>query len=360
MGDINYYIGDALKREPNAVRPVFTVCYGDMPKEQPAWHDTALHLTMSSPSYEANHTETWWAPSSTASSHGTLKNGALRFIDLGNELIIFGKLATLADLERETFASFDAIFKLLSKTGHNRLLRSWNFIPQINIVPSGGIENYQAFCAGRSRAFETNQVLDVEMPAATGIGTQSNQVLGYMIATKRRDFSHVENSLQTPAHKYPKKYGPRSPSFARATVLNKFDLTPPRQTVFFLSGTASIRASETIGTNDVEAQVDVLMENIHHLLKTTQEQGTYNYGPLTLDDFNHFKVYVRHASDIKTVEAALTKKWKIDFNRLHFMNVDICRSDLLVEIEGCVNSCDTTALLHKGPEGRTSPFPGQT
>ncbi len=57
------------------------------------------------------------------------------------------------------------------------------------------------------------------MPAATGIGT-SGEGVGFYFLTCRdgeRAVKHVENS---PAYRYPLQYGPKSPSFARGTLLS--------------------------------------------------------------------------------------------------------------------------------------------
>jgi len=61
---------------------------------------------------------------------------------------------------------------------------------------------------------------------------------------------------------------------------------------------------------------------------------------LDLASFDHFKVYFRHVEDYECIRKILTQDWQIAAEKLHFMNVDICRSDLLVELEGCINGSD--------------------
>lgn len=53
-------------------------------------------------------------------------------------------------------------------------------------------------------------------------------------------------------------------------------------------------------------------------------------------DIDHFKVYFRKHEDKEEIEHLLINKWGIHPSKLFFMNVDICRSNLLVEIESVV------------------------
>ena len=58
---------------------------------------------------------------------------------------------------------------------------------------------------------------------------------------------------------------------------------------------------------------------------------------MELADFEHFKVYFRRMKDYQIIKDLLVDTWRIAPEKLFFMNVDICRSDLLVEVEGCIN-----------------------
>lgn len=219
-------------------------------------------------------------------------------------------------------------------------MRSWNFIPQINHCPEGALEVYQGFCKGRALAFDACGFDVFQLPAATGIGSYSSTVSGYLVASKRADYLHVENPLQSPAYKYPAKYGPKSPSFARGTLRKTSAQDSGFGTRFFLSGTASIRGAETMWPDDIGRQVNTTMENIRFLINQENPQLAQQGAVLDLADFDHFKVYFRHAKDHAYIRQILVEDWQIAAEKLHFMNVDICRSDLLVELEGCINGPD--------------------
>jgi chorismatase len=133
-----------------------------------------------------------------------------------------------------------------------------------------------------------------------------------------------------PAYRYPRTYGPKSPSFARATHVLNSDAQ-----ALFVSGTASILGHETVHTGDIVKQCEVTLSNIAHLisLENLRLQGhAQGYG---LHDMTQVKAYVRHASDLPIVKQACDAAFRPSVN-IEFMIADICRSDLLVEIEGIV------------------------
>lgn len=88
---------------------------------------------------------------------------------------------------------------------------------------------------------------------------------------------------------------------------------------------------------DVRRQLNTLMENIRYLISDENPQLAQQGPAMNLAEFDHFKVYFRHAKDYDIIRRLLLEDWQIPAEKLHFMNVDICRSDLLVELEGCIN-----------------------
>jgi hypothetical protein len=339
-GSINYYLGGPIVPEVQPKKPIFQVHYTDQTNAHETISDGLLRINMSTTDHPVDFTENWWAETAQEAEIGLLCDGLMRFTDLGSDIIVYGTIGTLGALEADVYRSYCEIFQLFSSRGYTRLLRSWNFIPHINAVPENEPENYRTFCAGRARAFEKHQINQLDMPSATGIGTPSTDALCYMIATKCTDYRHVENPLQIPAYEYPRRYGIKSPSFARATLLERQPRDDAPKTSFFLSGTASIRGSETMAEGDLERQIDILMENITCLTAAGNEE-CQTTSPFSLSDFDHFKVYFRNSDDYEQILEALTGRWKIAEKKLFFMNVDVCRADLLVELEGCVNPRDT-------------------
>jgi enamine deaminase RidA (YjgF/YER057c/UK114 family) len=134
----------------------------------------------------------------------------------------------------------------------------------------------------------------------------------------------IENPRQISAYAYPADYGPRSPTFSRASVCRIGD-----DDVLFLSGTASIVGHRTVHPGDVVAQTRETVRNIEAMIAEANRvapQAGFTLGNLC------YKVYVRHPADVGAIREALQRSLGASA-RLIFLRADICRQDLLVEIE---------------------------
>ncbi len=194
--------------------------------------------------------------------------------------------------------------------------RLWNYLDDIN-VGDGDAERYRRFCAGRLQGM--GHFFADGFPAATAIGhpQAAGQLELYCLASRAAGH-RIENPRQLSAWRYPRQYGPVSPSFARAMRL-------PDNQALALSGTAAIRGHASRHDGDLEAQLDETLTNLHSLLQAADMPGTLGaHSPL--------KVYVRHADDLPRVDAILANRLP-DTPRL-LLQADICRRELLVEIDG--------------------------
>jgi enamine deaminase RidA (YjgF/YER057c/UK114 family) len=96
-----------------------------------------------------------------------------------------------------------------------------------------------------------------------------------------------------------------------------------------VSGTASIVGHETVHAGDVAAQTRETLANIDALLDEANRvlgAACYSLGALK------FKVYVRQPADLRAIEGALTSVMR-PVTPILYLHADICREDLLVEIE---------------------------
>jgi enamine deaminase RidA (YjgF/YER057c/UK114 family) len=134
----------------------------------------------------------------------------------------------------------------------------------------------------------------------------------------------IENPRQTSAYHYPPKFGRHSPTFSRACVLSE-----SAGTNLFVSGTSSIVGHDSIHQGDVAAQTRETLANISALLdEANRVMGSARY---SLDQLK-FKVYVRRPSDLDSIEAELAKSLR-PTTSIVYLQADVCREDLLVEIE---------------------------
>jgi enamine deaminase RidA (YjgF/YER057c/UK114 family) len=100
-------------------------------------------------------------------------------------------------------------------------------------------------------------------------------------------------------------------------------------TSLFVSGTASIVGHETIHAGDVAAQTRETLVNIGALVdEANRVAGSARYA---LDALK-YKVYVRRPSDLAAIERALSTSLRTSTS-IVYLQADVCREDLLVEIE---------------------------
>lgn len=218
--------------------------------------------------------------------------------------------------------AYTRIFEFIDHHDYRNLLRVWHYFPQINDNDENGLERYRGFNVGRHEAFVANNrsISEESVPAASALGSNSGALTIYFIAGKQPGKS-VDNPRQVSAYNYPHLFGPRSPIFVRA-----MSVTLGGQHCLFISGTASIVGYETLHQNDVVKQSDETMRNIRVLLERAPYYEAAQ-GHMLL------KVYLRHAHDLATVRARVQDEFGTRCKAV-YLHSNICRSDLLLEIEG--------------------------
>jgi len=220
-------------------------------------------------------------------------------------------------LEAAACRAYREILAATAELGFPHLLRLWNVVPRINAV-DGGLERYRRFCRGRAEAFEGchGPLFQSRLCASSAVGSAGGDLTVWFLAGRERGLSR-ENPRQVSAYSYPPCYGPRSPSFARATRC------PPEVGPWLLlSGTASIVGHVSVHPGDVLRQLDETLRNLGELLPGG-DGGS----------FRALKVYLRHAEDLPLVQAAMMERLGGELPML-FLQADICREELLLEIEG--------------------------
>jgi chorismate lyase / 3-hydroxybenzoate synthase len=227
-------------------------------------------------------------------------------------------------LSQATKMAYREIFDVLTATGRRHLIRIWNYLPEIN-RETGGDERYRHFNSARQWAFRNSGRPTVgPMPAASAVGSPAGSPISIYFLAAREPPVMIENPRQTSAYYYPTKFGKHSPSFSRACVLSE-----SAGTNLFVSGTASIVGYESIHQGDVAAQTHETIANIDALLdEANRVVGEDRY---SLDGLR-FKVYVRQPDDLGAIASALSASLR-SCAPIVYLQADVCREDLLVEIE---------------------------
>ncbi|HET6430632.1 pteridine-dependent deoxygenase [Dyella sp.] len=196
------------------------------------------------------------------------------------------------------------------------IVRVWNYLSAIN-QGDGDQERYKQFCSGRARGM--GDAFGSGFPAATAIGHHGAvaRLQVYLLAAEQPG-TRVENPRQVSAWRYPRQYGPTPPSFARAMRL-------PADDALAISGTAAVIGHASAHHDDLQAQLDETLANLEALLTSADMAAGF-------DTHSPLKAYVRHPADARQVR---------DFFRQRLPGVpalllhgDICRRELLVEIDG--------------------------
>lgn len=241
--------------------------------------------------------------------------------------LIFGQVLVANDndsIESVTQNIYQQINRLQQEFGYPQMIRVWNYLSSIN-RHDDGMERYQSFCVGRHQAIDTSSGFESHLPAATAVGTHDDSVLVYFIAA-REDGLQIENPLQVSAFDYPARYAPKSPAFSRAIVKQWGGSKH-----LYISGTASILGHETRHKNKLLEQLDECLNNMDILITEANKQA--DIGIQDVSDLTGIKLYLRRQEDLEAVISHLRKRAG---NKVHVavLHADICRDDLLLEIEG--------------------------
>ncbi len=225
----------------------------------------------------------------------------------------------------------EKIATLLAKEGFqvSDIVRQWNYLERITGFDADGQQRYQAFNDARSR-FYGEAFLANGYPAATGIGTQWGgiQVGLDAIEQAHQHSLRVANPHQRAAYEYSSdvlvgETHKTTPKFERARFVRQAS-----GGWMYISGTAAIRGEATLGSSVLE-QVELTLDNIHVLLDASTLQA---YGVGGRSQLKSFRVYVKNVEDYLSVKAHLDALYPA--LPIVYVQADVCRDNLLVEIEG--------------------------
>ena len=243
-----------------------------------------------------------------------------------------GAVGEAAALREATDTAYRTLFDALRGARHPHLIRVWNYLPDINRHADGD-ERYRHFNAARRAAFERAGRASTETaPAATAVGCAAGKPLTVFFLAGAAPPIMIENPRQVSAYHYPPQYGRESPLFSRACLLRAAG-----EAHLFISGTASIVGHRTLHPGDVAAQAREALVNLSILV---EEAGRRRAQGEPQIDGLRLKVYLRRVADLESVRAEIGRH-PLSVESIVYLEADICREDLLVEIEayGHAASC---------------------
>ena len=218
------------------------------------------------------------------------------------------------------------------------IIRQWNYIEQIVRVTNGH-QNYQDFNESRARFYDKASWVN-GYPAATGVGSCCAGVMidldAFHPVSSGVEVLALNNSWQVPAHGY-------SPCVLIGTsdVRTGLKTTPKfergklvyweNKGLVYVSGTAAIRGEESLKNVGIVEQTRITLENIEHLIskEILSEAGVENASGAQL---HSMRVYLKDEALFEPAKQIINEKYEALPSV--YLKGDVCREELLVEIEG--------------------------
>lgn len=214
----------------------------------------------------------------------------------------------------QTEAVFDVMLEALAQAGMTfaNVVRTWFYLDRI-------LDWYGDFNAVRTAFFRRHRVFDGLVPASTGVGggnVEGAAIVAQALAVQPVNTDVVVEAVPSPLQCPALQYGS---SFSRAV-----EVRTPRCRRLLVSGTASIEpGGRTAHVGDAESQTELTMQVVEAILRS---RG------MAWGDVVRGIAYVKCPADAALFGRHLTAVAVGNIPVVLAEN-DICRDDLLVEIE---------------------------
>ncbi len=225
--------------------------------------------------------------------------------------------------------AYRAAFEQLKNGPAPHPVRLWAFVPGIHGEMGPGLDRYMAFNAGRYAAYSAHyggrEAFPVSVPTASAVGTRGDAFVLYCLSADEPG-RPIENPRQIPAYRYSRRWGPLPPCFARATLVGP---SVYGVRVALLGGTASIRGEDSVHVGDLGRQIEETLGNLAALVHAAAGQED----AAALAGIREMRVYHPRAEDEPGIRSAVEAACP-GLRHLEMLPAELCRRELLVEIEG--------------------------
>ena len=245
-----------------------------------------------------------------------------------------------AEFEDRVTGIYEHLLGGLRRDGYHPL-RFWNFVPRINEEVEPGLSHYMAFNVARWAGYRAVHApagdLTRSIATASCVGAPGGSLHVFCVATREQGLP-VENPRQVPAYEYSQKYGPQPPCFSRAMLVRS------RRPLLIVGGTASVRGEDTVHARDLAGQLAETLVNLRTLLTAACGAAKLTPHGEPLGAFLSLRAYVVHGASAVPVRDLLADACGLASREIEVPVADLCRPDLLVEIEG-VAMLDRVTIL---------------
>lgn len=263
-----------------------------------------------------------------------MDGGQMIYISGQSRLLIVNAYQLSGQVAQDAAQCFVNIEDAIKRKGFklDQLFRQWNYIGQILKVKEGK-QNYQLFNEARANYF-TSSSFAQGYPAATGIGMDVPGVLVeacFLISENLKPVV-VSNPLQLAAHSYSDKVLvstlplKSTPKFERAKALVNH-----RSSTVFISGTAAILGEDSSASVEPEKQTS---QTLHIIQQLASRENLFKHTRVDQVIQSHYKnvrVYLKNGYISDQIKQQVSQFFQNEHPL--FLSADICRDNLLVEIE---------------------------
>ena len=252
---------------------------------------------------------------------------------------------TRPDFEGAVTQTYRDIFKSLANRPSAHPVRFWNHIPGLHDPMGPGLDRYMAFNAGRFRAMVAQygniETLRRYLPTASGVGHSDQDLVIHCLAAAESG-RPIENPRQVPAYMYSRRFGPIPPCFSRASIASIGG-----KPLMLVAGTASIRGEESVHINDLGGQVRETFLNLGILIRGAVSGPVPADAPAPspqelapwLERLVEVRIYHPRPLDEVSIRTAAESVFQ-RARSVQLLRADLCRAELLVEVEGVVSLDD--------------------
>ena len=265
------------------------------------------------------------------------------------------------ELQRQTTLAYNAVHRILRSDKKWQPVRMWNWVPGIHTKLPGDVDRYMVFNAGRYCAYHDwyseEMELETSIATATAVGHDRSDLVIHVLATDRPGIP-IKNPRQSQSYRYSNRFGPMPPCFARATLTSHESADLPD---LLLGGTSSVCGENSIHDGDVAAQTQETLINMAHLIAagrhyrrngSSERNSTPDPHECDISEelarFESLRIFHAKTEDATTILGIVCPYMThLDPHHIELVQAEICRPELLVEIEG-------TATLHARSQTQSS------
>ena len=248
--------------------------------------------------------------------------------------LLFGSIMAFEDpgtgLNHTTERAYQQLLRLLRESGFPTPVANMELTFLHINEEQHGLERYRLFCMGRHEALADMPARFSGLIAGRYSRGNTRRTASNLFSCGRPSATHLGSPRQINAYEYPKIYGPRSPSFARATLCQSDSTTQ-----LFISGTASVVGHQSQHEGLADAQALETVTNLRALIDMLNSRRLLSSAKPRLQSV--FQGLPPKPKHLETVRRVLDAPFLLT-SRLLYLQGDLCRKELLVEIEGLVTA----------------------